>query len=192
VKGYAEILDASIKSEPEKEVSSPPPVQVLLENIASSTTSILACSTHICGLLDNMLDLSKLRSGRLKLKDERFTLRQLFDTVRTITAPLAKPGVELRLRIAGRVVDGYDGSTRYDGSTSESIVVRGDFLRWKQLLLNMVTNALQITTRGTVTMDGRQCAHTPHSLLLSVTDTGPGEWAPSVASADSVLDPYMP
>jgi signal transduction histidine kinase len=153
IKGYAEILVQQLG--PGDDLS------------GSASSQILSCSEHICSLLDNMLDLAKLQAGRLDLKNEHFALEHLFDDVCSIARPLAAEGVELRTTVEALDL-GPDTQTE-KGHFS----VRGDFLRWKQCLLNVVTNALQATLSGAVTIHGGP-GNIPGSIMISVTDTGPG------------------
>jgi PAS domain S-box-containing protein len=112
-------------------------------------------------LLNDILDLSKVEAGKLALENIPFDIVQLFDELHKLMAPRA---YEKRLQLLKRVDNGLP---RY---------LIGDPSRLRQILLNLLSNALKFTERGAITLaadylgerDG--AAH----VRLSVADTGIG------------------
>ncbi|MDK9720296.1 MAG: PAS domain S-box protein [Rhodospirillales bacterium] len=113
-------------------------------------------------LLNDILDLSKVESGKLTLESIAFDPRRLFGELRQLMAPRA---FEKRLQLIERV----------DSGVPPYLV--GDPSRLRQVLLNLISNALKFTERGSITLsadflgmqgDGRV------RLRLSVADTGIG------------------
>ena len=113
-------------------------------------------------LLDDVLDLSKVEAGALTLEPEDFGLRALLEEIIALMGQAGRQkGVDLRLDL--------------DPAVPER--ARGDPARLRQVLLNLVGNALKFTERGTVTLRVRP-AGTPEraerEVEFAVIDTGPG------------------
>jgi CheY-like chemotaxis protein/HPt (histidine-containing phosphotransfer) domain-containing protein len=112
-------------------------------------------------LIDDLLDFSRIEAGRLDLEKVAFDPRRLLDdTVTLVTAEAKSKGLEL----AGRVEHDVPGR------------VCGDPGRLRQVLLNLLTNAVKFTEKGQVTAHleiGRRDQHEV-VLRLRVRDTGAG------------------
>jgi len=90
---------------------------------------------HLLGITDDILDVSKLEAGKLQLEDEAVDLPALLAEVEALQAEACRvKGLELK------VVHGDDVPT----------FVRGDALRLRQVLVNLVSNAVKFTERGGV------------------------------------------
>lgn len=111
-------------------------------------------------LLNDLLDFSRLEAGRMSVERAPFNLRQtIADTLRLWRPEAARKG--LRLRVKGAAI-----LPRW---------VRGDAMRLKQVLNNLLSNALKFTTRGEITVALRAEAEGEKVLLsIDVVDTGPG------------------
>jgi signal transduction histidine kinase/cytochrome b561/FixJ family two-component response regulator len=117
--------------------------------IGQSGESLLA-------ILNDILDLSKIEAGKLDLEDGEFDLEQLVMTTHAGFVALAeKKGVDLALEI------GVDASGAY----------RGDSVRLRQILSNLVSNALKFTAEGRV---GINVTRSAERVRFIVTDTGVG------------------
>lgn len=125
--------------------------------------SINASARVLQSLIGDILDLSKIDAGKLELKVERFDIRNaLVETVSALGNDALDKKVELNCRVA------LDVPQR----------VNGDQLRFRQILFNLVGNAVKFTERGQVCVsaemrDPDEQLGTRH-LLVSVTDTGIG------------------
>ena len=119
--------------------------------------SIRTAGEHLLRLLDDALDLARIEAGKLELEDAPFAPRELVAQVSQLTAPLARQrGLEFRCIVA----EGVPAS------------VTGDATRIRQILLNLLGNAVKFTARGSVRLElGVDAAGT---LLFAVEDTGPG------------------
>ena len=128
----------------------------LNERQADYVQDILDAGRHLLALLNDVLDLSKVEAGRMELEVTTFPAEDAIQAVLTLVREHAeRGGVELR----------YDGSR-----TPEHVTA--DELRFKQVLLNLLGNAVKFTPRGgSVTV-----AAWPEGpeLLVTVTDTGVG------------------
>jgi PAS domain S-box-containing protein len=113
-------------------------------------------------LLNDILDLSKVEAGKLVLEAIPFDLRQSFDEMHKLMAPRA---YEKQLQLLKRV----------DNGVPPFLV--GDPSRIRQILLNLLSNALKFTERGAITL-AADCLGFPHERVarvrLSVADTGIG------------------
>ncbi len=121
------------------------------ECVATIRTSALALTS----LITDLLDFSKVESGRLDLADDPFDLHRVLRDVVDLLTPLAREkGLWLDLDIAPDL----------------PVRVRGDALRLRQVLLNLVGNAVKFTLDGHV----RIAAEAEAGLHLTVSDTGIG------------------
>lgn len=121
----------------------------------------VACD-NLLALVNDVLDFSRLESGRLELERADIDMVTLVDEVLGLQAPLAH---QKHLELLGLVYDDVPRS------------LRGDPLRIRQVLTNLVHNALKFTERGEVIVRVMVEAQTPNgqtTLHISVSDTGIG------------------
>ncbi len=116
----------------------------------------------LVALIGDILDLSKIEAEHLALADEDFALRPLVNEVVMSTG----------LRASARDVD-----VREEVDPGVPDALRGDPLRLKQVLFNLLNNAAKFTEKGeielTVRLDAASTADAP-VLAFAVRDTGPG------------------
>ncbi|MBF0369061.1 MAG: transporter substrate-binding domain-containing protein [Magnetococcales bacterium] len=111
----------------------------------------------LLALINDILDLSKIEAGQLKLELVPFDLRKLIDETMALFALTAQDkGIELTAGVG-------EGIPK---------LVRGDPTRLRQVLLNLTGNAVKFTKQGRVTLQVDRA--TEDHLLFTVTDTGPG------------------
>ncbi len=91
-------------------------------------------------LIDEILDLSKIESGKMKLEFNPVTLVEIADDMNSIFAPMAK---EKNLKFSIHIAE----------NAPPQIVT--DVQRLEQVLKNLFSNALKFTARGSVTMDSK-------------------------------------
>ncbi len=126
-----------------------PPQRERLAVITESGEALLA-------LLNNVLDLSKIEAGQMEVEAIPFDLQAVLGSARATFAPLAEArGVGLDL-----VLD--------EGARG---LFRGDPNRLRQVIFNLVSNAVKFTDQGRITLGA---AMEPAGLRLWVADTGPG------------------
>jgi signal transduction histidine kinase/HAMP domain-containing protein len=142
VLGYAELLIDNLYGEiPEK-------AKEILGRVQSN-------GKHLLGLINDVLDLSKIEAGQLTLALEDYSIRAVVDSVIDTTEALA----------------GAKGLALVTDVPEDLPIARGDERRLMQALLNIVSNAIKFTESGSIrirvrTIDG--------FIALAVTDTGPG------------------
>jgi two-component system, sensor histidine kinase and response regulator len=125
-----------------------------LETARDSAESLLA-------IINDILDFSKIEAGKLELELAPFNLRETVeDTVRSLAVRAHGQGIELACRVAP--------------DTPETVV--GDRVRLRQVLTNLVGNAVKFTPRGEVVMDVNSVGdgNGRAKLQFSVVDTGIG------------------
>lgn len=117
---------------------------------------------YLLSLLNDVLDMSRIESGKLQLDDQPFDLTELLKYVEGMFRRKAEDG-NITLNILGNGV-----------SVTQVI---GDNLRISQVLVNLVSNALKFTPPGgSVTLEARQTAASEETVCIEfvVTDTGIG------------------
>jgi len=115
---------------------------------------------HLLGLINNILDISKIEAGKFVLEEAPVAIASLLKNVVSILANRVKDkGIELRIKTESFPPNLY-----------------GDPMRLQQALLNYVANAVKFTRTGAVTVRLRKQEETAESVLLrfEVTDTGIG------------------
>jgi len=123
--------------------------------------TVLRCSKSLMALLNNVLDFSKAEAGKLTIEEADLDLVDLIRGVADLHAPCAaEKGLEL-------VLDIPPDTQQY---------VRGDALRLRQVLVNLVGNAVKFTKKGKVIIGVRTepVASDQVNALFSVVDTGIG------------------
>jgi signal transduction histidine kinase/CheY-like chemotaxis protein/HPt (histidine-containing phosphotransfer) domain-containing protein len=127
-----------------------------------------ASAKELLRIVDDILDYSKAEAGKLDLESVSINIRELVDSVkRLLEKPAEAKGLAMRA-----VVD-----------PDVRPVVRGDPMRIRQILTNLMGNAIKFTQRGgvSVRVSKRNDTATQHELLFAVRDTGIGLAADAAA-----------
>lgn len=134
--------------------------QPLTPEQASYVRAINDSAQTLLGVLNDLLDFSKLAAGRMTIEQVAFDLPALISSVSQLPRHRAETaGLQFHL-------DQPDTLPRW---------VTGDPLRLRQILTNLLDNALKFTRQGSVSLEVRQPDQDdPHHLLFSVLDTGIG------------------
>jgi signal transduction histidine kinase len=140
--GYTElILDKIYGETPEK-------MREVLERLHAN-------GKHLLGLINDVLDLSKIEAGQLTLDLSDYSLKEVVQTVFTAVESLATgKKLALTIDVAPNLPRGH-----------------GDERRLVQVLLNLVGNAIKFTDKGEV---GIKATKSDGSFTVAVRDTGPG------------------
>ena len=136
--------------------------QILLKDDGVQGQRRVAVSTihhsgeHLHGLIDDLLDLARIEAGKLRLDIAPMPMHEFLDDVVRMVAPQASAkGLAFELRTEGRVA-------RF---------VRADARRLRQILINLLSNAVRFTDHGSVTL---HVDHTREVARFHVVDTGIG------------------
>ncbi len=140
--------------------------QILSETALDTTQReyvdiIRASAKALLSLINDVLDLSKIEADRLELEHVDFDLRDvLFETIAATALQSAVKGIELIVDIG----------------TEVPVLARGDPGRLRQIIVNLVGNAIKFTHEGHVVLDVSVAAREGRRLTLQieVTDTGIG------------------
>lgn len=110
---------------------------------------------HLLGLINDVLDISKIEAGRLKLSLNDYSMQEVVQTVFTAVEPLAaEKNLALKVDVSQDLTIG-----------------KGDEQRIAQVLLNLVGNAIKFTEAGEVRVE---VSTSDGTFLVAVSDTGPG------------------
>jgi len=139
--------------------------QILMFGMAGDVTNeqvkycdrILVNTNHLLELINGVLDLSKIESGEVELKLETFNLRGCIDEVIAQNIVLVEnKGLTLNIILADNLPD----------------AIRNDRGRLKQIIINLISNAVKFTDHGAITLQARGGG--VENWEFSVTDTGIG------------------
>ena len=126
-----------------------------LQTVHSSADALLA-------ILNDVLDLSKIEAGHMTMERISFPLRKLLsDTLRSVAIRAHEKGLDLVFDVAGHVPE----------------LLLGDATRIRQVLTNLVGNAIKFTSRGAVEIRvdaSRPDVNEPLTVTIAVTDSGVG------------------
>jgi signal transduction histidine kinase len=145
--GYTELMSDGAYGEP-------------AEKMMAILKQLEANGKHLLGLINDVLDLSKIEAGQLVLELSDYCMQDIAQTVRSTLEPLAADKkLGFKVEVAPQMPSG-----------------RGDGRRLTQVLINLVGNAIKFTDAGEVAIKAEA---NNGSFHVSVRDTGPG-----ISSAD--------
>ncbi len=143
--------------------------RIARENISDETKvqgcldEIQTASDHLLELINEVLDVSKIDSGRMELSCKNIVLGELLEAIKTITQQQA----------ADKNI-----CFKYDCSSIEADYIYTDDIRLKQIILNLLSNAVKYTDcGGTVELTGRRLKKINNNIydyLFTVKDNGIG------------------
>src|SRR5262249_45220535 len=140
--GYAELMADGAYGEPS-------------EKMLGILQRLEANGKHLLGLINDVLDLSKIEAGQLELELSDYSIQDIAQTVRSTLEPLASDKkLAFKLELARELPPGH-----------------GDGRRLTQVLINLVGNAIKFTDAGEVAIKAEANNGAFH---VSVRDTGPG------------------
>ncbi len=110
-------------------------------------------------LIDDIMDLSKIESGKMEVEYHSIGLTEILDEVRSLFEPLThEKKIDFQIRVA----------------PGTPTTIETDKQRLGQILKNLLSNAIKFTSRGSVELDVAASATTPGFVSFSVRDTGIG------------------
>jgi signal transduction histidine kinase len=140
--GYTELMADGAYGEPSEKMLG------ILKRLESN-------GRHLLGLINDVLDLSKIEAGQLVLELSEYSIQDIAQTVRSTLEPLAADKkLAFKVKLATELPPG-----------------RGDGRRLTQVLINLVGNAIKFTDAGEVAIKAEA---NNGSFHVSVRDTGPG------------------
>ncbi|MCE7068500.1 response regulator [Dyadobacter sp. CY326] len=122
-------------------------------------TVIQSSGNGLLGLIDEILDLSKIEAGKMELEFMTVSVKEITDDLKGLFAPVAKEkGLEFAINVHSNVPP----------------VIETDKMRLEQILKNLISNALKFTSQGSVKIDVSTKQGNDHMLHFAVSDTGIG------------------
>ncbi len=155
VLGYAQIL--------ERDETIPAPRQSAIKVIKRS-------ADHLSGLIDGLLDISKIEAGRLQVYSNEINIQDFLDQVTDMFRPQAQA--------KGLFFE-------HDRASALPQYVRTDEKRLRQILVNLLSNAIKFTDTGTIRFD---VAYRSQVATFTVSDTGRGI---SQADLPRIFEPFQ-
>jgi signal transduction histidine kinase len=128
------------------------------ENALEPLRRVNAAGTHLLGLINEVLDLSKIEAGKLELNPEPVNLARLIDEV---------------IGTAGQLAEKNQNRLIVEAQENLGALI-ADSMRLKQILLNLLSNACKFTKEGQVALRVRKVADGRDWVELAVADTGIG------------------
>jgi len=155
VLGYAQLLDNEEKA-----------------NLATRQKGIRVIrrsAEHLSGLIDGLLDISKIETGRLQFNDDHVRLGDFLDQLVDM----------FRLQAEAKALN-----FRFERAANLPEVVRTDEKRFRQILINLLSNAIKFTDEGEVALT---VSYQNQIATITVSDTGIGIAA---ADRDKIFEPF--
>lgn len=128
----------------------------LTPNMTNDLKLIQKNGQHLLHLINDVLDMAKIESGKLNLIIETFNLHEIIEEVTSITSPLASEK-DLALFI--------------EPDSDHNVMISADRTRLRQVLINLVNNAMKFTDKGKISI---RAVCEKSNVLISVKDTGIG------------------
>jgi PAS domain S-box-containing protein len=123
--------------------------------------SIKYSADNLLHIINDILDLSKIEAGKVELEEEPFNLEQKINELKRTFQPKANEKKIELITMITKDVPAY---------------VKGDQFRLNQILLNLISNAIKFTSKGSITVrvELKKGSTENCTLLFSVTDSGIG------------------
>ena len=112
---------------------------------------------HLLHLINDVLDMAKIESGRMNLHPEKFKVHDLLDEVMSITSTLASE---------------KNISLFVDESSDKELEIYADNTRIRQVMINLVNNSIKFTEKGKVVLSAKSMEG--GRVLITIKDTGIG------------------
>ena len=146
--GYSEMLSDELED----------PADVDRSQFKSDLTKIIMSGKHLLTLINDILDLSKIETGKIELYAERFSVQELLEQAcQTIEPMLARNNNSLDIDISERLPVFYNDATKF-----------------RQVFVNLLSNACKFTHGGNIRLSAEVLDDAEGRVLFCVSDTGIG------------------
>jgi len=130
-----------------------------LDHFTSDLDRIRSAGKHLLGLINDILDLSKIEASKIELYPETFSIAEMIENVVNIATPLVKK----------------NGNTLIVEGSENGGEMHTDLTRVRQCLLNLISNAAKFTDFGVITLTVQRTNETGRDgIQFSLRDTGIG------------------
>jgi signal transduction histidine kinase/CheY-like chemotaxis protein len=131
--------------------------------------TILRSSSHLLSLIDGLLDVAKIEAGKLRLEPSEILFQEfVHDLEKMFASTAGHKNLTFRLELEGRM----------------PMVVRGDEKRVRQILINLLGNAVNFTDRGEVIL---RVSYRRETAIFDIIDTGIGIASEQI---DRIFQPF--
>ncbi|MBV1911407.1 MAG: response regulator [Kangiellaceae bacterium] len=121
--------------------------------------AVLLSGQNLLGVINDVLDYSKIESGKMELDIVDLNLKELLTDIRDIFTPkVEETGVEMLCSL----------------ETSVPVFIHGDPLRFRQIIMNFISNAFKFTKEGEIILGVKADPSRPDNIYIYVQDTGMG------------------
>jgi signal transduction histidine kinase len=128
----------------------------LTENMNNDLGLIYKNGQHLLHLINDVLDMAKIESGKMNLNIEKFNLQEIIEEVTSITSTFASEK-NLALFI--------------EPDSDHEVEINADKIRLRQVMINLINNSIKFTEKGKISI---RVAREGENALISVKDTGIG------------------
>ncbi len=131
-----------------------------LENAKNDAKDIVMASQNLLEIVNGILDISKIEANKMEIVESEYCLKEHLENLAKLMIPrIGEKPIELQTKIASDIPD----------------VLYGDIGKIKQIVMNILTNAVKYTEQGMITLEVN-CVNsdTESKLVISVEDTGRG------------------
>ncbi|WP_374725216.1 response regulator [Flavobacterium arsenatis] len=119
---------------------------------------IQSSGNGLLGLIDEILDLSKIEAGKMELELSDITISEVTGSLNDLFNEVAKEkGIEFKII-----------------ANDAPLVIKTDKMRLEQILKNLISNAIKFTSEGSVTLEVKKNPNDPRFICFVVKDTGIG------------------
>ena len=131
-----------------------------LEEAKENASDVVSASKTLLEIVNGILDISKIEAGKLELVETDYSTKKVFnDVVKLIQARIGDKSLEFKVSIAEDL----------------PLVLYGDQMNVKKILINLLTNAVKYTEQGFISLDVKCVKNNDVCrLIISVKDTGRG------------------
>ena len=131
-----------------------------LEEAKENASDVVSASKTLLEIVNGILDISKIEAGKLELVETDYSTKKVFnDVVKLIQARIGDKSLEFKVSIAEDL----------------PLVLYGDQMNVKKILINLLTNAVKYTEQGFISLDVKCVKNNDICrLIISVKDTGRG------------------
>ncbi len=131
------------------------------EEINNYSQSVKTSLQRLLTTIDNFVDYAKIETGKIIVENELFNLNEEVDNSIQLLMPLARVKNNELIVINKNITQ---------------ILAYSDAVKYRQILINIIANALKFTDRGkiTVTYENKQLSENRYEIVTTVEDTGPG------------------
>ncbi|MFL9829505.1 response regulator [Flavobacterium sp. ST-87] len=119
---------------------------------------IQSSGNGLLGLIDEILDLSKIEAGKMELEFLEVSVKEITDTMKNLFSQVAK-----EKNISFEII-----------AENAPVVIRTDKIRLEQIIKNLISNAIKFTSEGKVTLEIKMDPDNDKTVCFIVTDTGIG------------------